>query len=153
MATLERSTGQPEAMASCFDHQRARLVRIAERILGDRHEAEDVVQDTALAVWQRLEAQPVRHVDRYVARAVRLNALMRRARRRGRRALVLDEGRDLPITPDESSADFDEIDPLELESAILDLPVPQQAVIRLRYYTGCRYALQRLRKMLHRSER
>jgi RNA polymerase sigma-70 factor, ECF subfamily len=46
-------TGDEDAFASVFRAWYAPLVRFAERVVGDRARAEEVVQDTLLQLWRR----------------------------------------------------------------------------------------------------
>jgi RNA polymerase sigma-70 factor (ECF subfamily) len=148
---------QFEALATT---DRERLVALAQRFVREPHEAEDVVQDTLTAIWQRLDAAPPDNLAAYATRAVELNALKRAQRRR--RHASLDE------TPEPAAKVDWKADAYELEQAIAKLPVLQQAAIRTRYYTGlsfkqmaraleipqntaasrCRYALAALRASL-----
>lgn len=124
---------EEDAIEGWFADQRPRLVRTAHSILRDREEAEDVVQQTLLAVWERSQRAQVRNPGGYLARAVYWNALKRRARRR------VDASLDaLPDPPDGFTSPFpaDRIDAFELELAIEQLPPAQQTVIRLRFYLG-----------------
>ena len=167
---VKRPTGldgevEPDSAFQRFvARRRGKLLEIARRILGEESEAEDVVQDTLLAVWRRLGDAPIENLERYVLRAVRINALKRRARRT--MDLPLD-GRDLPA-PEADDEDDLEIDAATLERAIRELPLPQQTTIRMKYYLGltfdeigrslsvsmytaasrCRYALAKLRRLL-----
>jgi RNA polymerase sigma factor (sigma-70 family) len=140
---------------------RSRWVRSADGVLRNRADAEDVVQETLAAVWARWPTDRPADPTAYVSRAVRLNALRRRARRR--RSAPLDEA----VHVADPSPDGDlPLDPVDLELALADLPPAQQAVIRAKFYLGltfeqvgrqlsissntaasrCRYALATLRK-------
>lgn len=145
--------------------RRPALVRAAARIVRNDAEAEDVVQETLARVWPRLDAIAPGALKAYCFRAVELNALKRRARRKEH--LPLDALADVAAPP--IAAETDEpLDPLELERALAGLPATQQAVLRMKYYAGmtfreigaallisgntassrCRYALKALRKIL-----
>jgi len=147
----------------------AALLAVARRIVRDSHQAEDVVQDTVAACLLRWQADPPRRIGAYVHRAVRLNALRHRV---GRRPMVsLDQ---LPVGPEAESPDEHDwgVTPGELEQTLADLPMPQQSVIRMKYYLGmtfreigqtlaissntaasrCRYGLAALRQAWHKQE-
>jgi len=68
----------PENLESWIEANRSRLVGIAQAILRDRAEAEDVVQDTLLKAWHRSSVQDIPNWGGYVSRAVYWNALKRR---------------------------------------------------------------------------
>jgi RNA polymerase sigma-70 factor (ECF subfamily) len=145
-----------------YERSRPKLLRLAVSRLRDRDEAEDVVQETALAVWRRHEAGGVDDLDAYAARSVWQNAIKRSTRKRRFESLEDAELDGLGV-PDAVDA---WIDSLEMEEAISGLPLAQQTVLRLRFYTGlsfketaqalsislntaasrCRYALESLRK-------
>jgi RNA polymerase sigma factor (sigma-70 family) len=152
---------------------RGRLVKVAAGILRDEAEAEDVVQDTLLAVCRVLRRREIASVRNYLYRAVRINALKRRAR--ANPVALGDLAALEPAEPTDAQDEADEpqIDPLDLERAILSLPPAQQSVIRMKYYldmsfrqigqalavslfTGasrCRYALARMRDFLTRKRK
>ena len=120
-------------------------------------------QDTLANLWRQADAPPDDPVA-YAFRAVRLNALKRRERRRLH--APLDAVAD--IAAPSGSGGAPTVDPLAMERAIERLPPPQQAVVRMRYYLGlslaevaralsissntaasrCRYALATLRRVL-----
>jgi len=149
--------------------RRDRLVCAAARILGSPDEAEDVVQDTIAAVLERLEEAPPTDAAAYLVRAVHLNALKHRQRRRSH-APLKEERLEDPARKEPADHPWG-VGAIELEQAIEGLPLVQQTVIRLKYYTGlsfqeigrslrisqntaasrCRYALEALRRALHKS--
>jgi RNA polymerase sigma factor (sigma-70 family) len=148
---------------------RESLVKMARSIMRDDHEAEDVVQDTLEAVWRAYAGGNVDNLRAYASRAVWLNALKWRARRRHHVPLDTETLRRRGIPEPSHVPDEDrELSGWELERAIGGLPSHQQAVIRLRFYGGmnfreighalsismntaasrCRYALAALRNAL-----
>lgn len=151
------------SFAAFVQEHRPELVRAARRIAVDAAEAEDVVQDTLTALWRHWARRRPDDPPAYAFRAVTLNAIKRRMRRR--RTAPLEAAGDVL---DPAPAAAEPLDPLELERAIADLPPAQQVVIRMRYYLGfslaqisrnlsissntaasrCRYALAALRKTL-----
>ncbi len=148
--------------------RRPALVRAAARIVRDGAEAEDVVQETLERVWQRLDAVAPGALKAYLFRAVELNALKRRSRRKESAfGGPLDALADVPATKGGTEPE-DPLDPLELERALAGLPTTQQAVLRMKFYAGmtfreigaaltistntassrCRYGIEALRKAL-----
>ena len=148
---------------------RPRLLARARSILHDGDEAEDVVQETLTSVWHRLSDRPPRDLRAYVFRAVEVNSLKRRARRRPHVALEAAAA----MTADDGEIDPRwTIDPWTLEQAVVGLPTAQQTVLRMKYYLGltfreigetlaisantaasrCRYGLESLRRHFERTQ-
>jgi RNA polymerase sigma-70 factor (ECF subfamily) len=70
------SAGDEDAFATVFRLWYAPLVRFAERLIGDRARAEDVVQDTLLQLWRRRASlDPTGTVQAWLFHAVRNRAL------------------------------------------------------------------------------
>jgi RNA polymerase sigma factor (sigma-70 family) len=148
---------------------RPKLVRTAYSILKDEDSADDIAQETLIAVWKKYNEGTVENLSTYANRAVWINAIKYRSRNKSRFHLDFDElhlhGIAEPSTHDPHDDDS-ELSPYELEKAILDLPVDQQVVIRLRFYgnlsfreigstlsislntaaSRCRYAIASLRQ-------
>jgi RNA polymerase sigma-70 factor (ECF subfamily) len=165
-----RVSAGPDALEFDAWYQRARpkLLRLAQSRLRDRAEAEDVVQETALALWKQVQRQSIDNLDAYAARSIWQNALRRSGRQRDWQSL--DEPGSLE--PSVPAAAETAADAWELEAAIDRLPLAQQTVLRLRFYTGysfqetanalsiglntaasrCRYALDALRHALNPQE-
>ncbi len=147
---------------------RPKLLRLAQSRLRDRAEAVDVVQETAVALWNQLQRQPIDNLDAYAARSVWQNSLRRITRRKDLATLDGESGFEPSVPPDIEQA----IDAWEMEEALAQLPLAQQAVLRLRFYAGhsfqetadahsiglntaasrVRYALQSLRTVLNPSQ-
>jgi RNA polymerase sigma factor (sigma-70 family) len=163
---MDDRNGPAHTLEQFITADRNLWIAIAARILHSRAEAEDVVQDTLLVVWQRWPDATLKNPAAYIRRAVTLNALKRRMRTPPMRSL--DTAGD-PVAAEKAEA----MDPLELESAIQSLPPAQQAVIRTKFYLGltfdeiakrmsvsantaasrCRYALASLKKQLTKGEK
>ncbi len=149
-----------------IDRYHGQLFRIAQKILCETGDAEDVVQGTLMQVWKHINEISIEKLERYLFRAVRLNALKYRARLR--RCCSLENISEQVAPVDLNDEPLDEIDPFTLEEALAGLPETQQAVLRMKYYTEltfreigevlaistntaasrCRYALVNLRKVL-----
>ena len=153
----------PASFSTFVQRHRPELLRAARRVAVDSAEAEDIVQDTLVALWRRWRRHPPNDPSAYAYRAVTLNAIKRQMRRR--RTAMLEAAGDVPAAPAHAA---EPLDPLELERALAVLPPAQQAVIRMRFYLGlsmaqisrnlsissntvasrCRYAMAALRKAL-----
>jgi RNA polymerase sigma-70 factor (ECF subfamily) len=116
-----------DGLESWIRTERPGLVRTAYSILRNHEEAEDVVQETLLAI---LRQRPnIRRLGAYVTRAVYWNALKHRARRRPLQSLE-------SVPEQNQSGTENRLYPFELERAVAGLPPAQQTVIRLRFYLG-----------------
>jgi RNA polymerase sigma-70 factor, ECF subfamily len=158
-----RQEGDFQAFVS---ENRGLWLKLAFRVLQNREEAEDVVQETLAVLWEKRDSLEVEKPVAYACRAVWLNALKRRTR--GRMHLPLEEVPE-PAAPERAEAEGrGKLDPVQLEQALLRLPEAQRTVVRMKYYMGlsfkeigealqislntagsrCRYALEALRKAL-----
>jgi RNA polymerase sigma factor (sigma-70 family) len=159
---------QEEGFQAFVTAHRELWFKLAARVLENREEAEDVVQETLAFLWEKRQVLSIENPGAYVARAVWLNSIKRRTRRKI--GLSLDE------VPEPAAAEVlsqeGELDPRHLERAIQALPPSQQTVIRMKYYMGlsfkeigetlkislntaasrCRYALASLGKSLEGHE-
>ncbi len=158
---------QPEAFQAFAAQNREFWLKLAYRVLENREEAEDVVQETLAILWEKRHLLEIENPGAYAARSVWLNSIKRRTRRRVH--LPLEEVTEPAATearePEGWAASTD---PLLLEQALLKLPESQRTVIRMKYYMGlsfkeigealqvslntagsrCRYALKALREAL-----
>src|SRR3954452_9361688 len=72
------------------DAARRRLVRLCERLTGDRHAAEDLAQETLLEAWRNAhKLHDPTGADHWLA-AIARNVCLRWARSRGREPARLD---------------------------------------------------------------
>lgn len=151
------------ALNSLAASEHKTLVHLAWELLGDMHLAEDTVQQTLTVMLERKDhCGSIRNLRAYVFQAVRYNALRERVRRRR------EEFGWAIVETATSTHDPTDFPPELLEEALLELPLRQQAVIRMRYYmnmshreiglalsislntaaSACRYGLNKLKKRL-----
>lgn len=106
---------------------RPMLIGVARDILGSDEEAEDVVQDALLRLWQ-LRDEPIRNV-RGFARIVVRNLCLSKVRRK---QVTVDVSKaDIAIDDEAETANHEQI---ERMMALVDaLPTMQQTVLRLRH--------------------
>ena len=110
---------------------RLRLIRLALRITGDQHAAQDLVQEALARTWAswskvRAKDQP----DAYLRR-VMLNLYLRHQRRYSGRERLTDAVPEPPL----GAAATDEVDERQrVWKAIQLLPARQKLVVVLRYY-------------------
>ena len=104
---------------------RPMLLGVARGVLGSDEEAEDVVQDALLRLWQ-LRDEPIRNV-RGFARIVVRNLCLSKVRRK---QVMVDIGKD-DIADETETTNNEQIDRM---MALVDaLPTMQQTVLRLRH--------------------
>lgn len=109
-----------------------RLVRTAQLLTGDFHEAEDLVQTTLAKVYARWRRIPREEIDLYVRRALINNNLSRIRRKRVVHLLT-------PVLPESlrhtSAGHAETVEQrTALLAALADLTVRQRAVMVLRYW-------------------
>lgn len=123
---------EPDAEEAFRAFVRARstaLVRTAFLMVGDRGEAEDVVQEALSRVyarWSRIEHRGA--VESYTRQALLREVLTRRRRRRVRHLLTAD----VPDVPAREPGDLGVRD--EVHRALLELPDRQRAAVVLRFF-------------------
>lgn len=115
-----------------FRRSSARLLRLARSRVRDQAEAEDVVQDSVLAIWRKQAEGGIQDLDAYANRAVWLNAGKRAARRKDWTPLDGEDGFE-PVAP---LGGLDYEDASALADARAALPEAQRAILELRYDLG-----------------
>jgi len=129
----------------CFLRARPRLFALARRIVGNVHEAEDVVQEVWVR-WQRADRTAVRNADAFLGTVtVRLAInLIQCARRRHETPAAFwpDEERAGPGTDPTAAAERAEAAELAVDLLIKRLPPAERAAYLLR--EGYEYPYQRI---------
>jgi RNA polymerase sigma-70 factor (sigma-E family) len=126
---VEPQLSRDELAAVLYHRHRAELVRLAYGLLGDRADAEEVVQDAFAALLSRWSS--LRDVDSapgYLRTAV-VNGVRGRWRRRRVRELASKTLRREP-TPNET----DVVEQSVVLAAVSQLPMRKRACVLLRYY-------------------
>jgi RNA polymerase sigma-70 factor, ECF subfamily len=112
-----------------------KLLRFSERLLRDGTEAEDVVQETCLRLWQHArDYSPEARVTTWLHRIAH-NLAVDRLRARGRLKPLPDED-DMPISARQPSLIDEKRRALALEDALAALPERQAAAITLVHLHG-----------------
>ena len=131
--------GDRDALATLYDRYSRLAFGLAYRIVGEAADAEDVVQESFLALWRRADRlDPGRGTVRpYLLTIVHRRAVDVLRRRSGRPVRALDLMEPLPATAP---------DPIELASlaedralvrrALQELPSDQRQAIQLVYFGG-----------------
>jgi RNA polymerase sigma-70 factor (sigma-E family) len=106
------------------------LLRTAYLLCGDRHLAEDLVQEVLARVHRRRGVDDIEHLDAYLRSAVVRQFLSWRRRRSGNELLMLPGPEPAPQPgPADAHAERDAV-----WSELARLPRQQRAVLVLRYY-------------------
>lgn len=125
--------GRDELVAAFVTEHATSLFRTALLLTGDRHRAEDLVQDVLtvlLPKWHRVaEAErPLAYVRRSLA-----NQFISANRRRDTQVLLLDVVPEVDPTPDHADAVASSV---TLWPMLRELPPRQRAAVVLRYFHG-----------------
>jgi RNA polymerase sigma-70 factor, ECF subfamily len=137
---LDRSRrGEPEAFAELVERTHRQAFTLAYRLVGDRHEAEDVTQEAYLRVHRSLRTfRGESSVRTWLYRIV-ANTAMSHLRRRGRFGDLGDET-DLVTGVPEPAPEGAVIERDELRRALASLPDAQRIVVVMKdaYGFSCR---------------
>jgi RNA polymerase sigma-70 factor, ECF subfamily len=128
--------GEPGAFEELVEMTHRRVYTLAHRLVGDRHEAEDVAQEAYLRAYRSLRS--FRGEARFETWLYRItaNAAMSHLRRRGRFGDVLAEG-DERLAREAEHRDPDEVvERDEVERALVSLPPGQRTVVLLKDVYG-----------------
>lgn len=133
----EAARGEVEALAVLYDRHSGLMLAMANRILGDKTQAEDLIQDVFMEVWRRAHAfdESRGSVRTWLLVRLRSRALDRLRSARNRREVAVEEVS--PAQP-ESAPEDPELQPdrTMVRQAIEQLPEEQRQVIELSYFHG-----------------
>jgi RNA polymerase sigma-70 factor (ECF subfamily) len=134
--------GDRAALRELYDATSAKLFGVCLRILSDREESEDVLQEVYLTIWRRADRfDPARaSVTTWISTIAR-NRAIDRLRARGPLAKA-DPIEDLEIADDQPDAEVrlaaaDDI--AQLQGCLGELDARTQAVIRTAFFEGVTY--------------
>jgi len=145
LALARVARGDHDALAELYDRHARPVYSLALRILQDRADAEDVVQEAFAQAW----AQAARYdVQRGVVAAWLLTLARSRAidRLRSRRARPDRAGGETPVADVADAAATPDLQLLSAEqvgrvrAALRDLPALQRVTLELAYYEGLSHA-------------
>lgn len=127
--------GDRTALAAVYDRYAARLLAIGLRMLNDRREAEDVLHDVFIEIWQRAgDFDPSRGSVRAWLFVRMRSRTLDRCRRTGRaRARETDHAAPAPTAAIDPARAADQNRVL---AALEALPAAQREVIELSYFRG-----------------
>lgn len=120
---------------------RDRLYRLAFRLLGERSEAEDAVQEAMIKLWERREElTSVQNVEGWCVRVVRNQSIDRYRSRKRRSTAGLDQAAELVETTPNPAAQLQTRDMQErIHRLIQGLPEQRRMVLQLREIEGLSY--------------
>ena len=136
---LERIAGRDaHALADLYDRFAPVALALASRVLGDRSEAEDVLQTVFTRVWQEAGRYDATRgsVATWLLSWIRNASIDRFRRREAQHRAALHSVDHAPaVAHDEAPAVAPE-DKEKLARAVADLPADQRQVIELAYFEG-----------------
>ncbi|MGH2358080.1 MAG: RNA polymerase sigma factor [Candidatus Limnocylindria bacterium] len=136
-------SGDREALGELYDRYASVALATALRVVADRDQAEDVVHDAFVAVWQKIDRfDPVRGgVRAWLLTIVRNRAIDRiRAERHGLDVDELDAQSLLRSGPNPTWEEAAQrMSAAELRAAIETLPPEQRTAVELAYFGGRTY--------------
>lgn len=127
--------GERDAFGALYDRHASTMMALACRILNDHREAEDLLHDVFLEVWNKAHAyRPERaSVRTWLMLRLRSRALDRLRSSRISRTVALDDSTPRRVSRDDPSQGADHA---TLRSALDQLPPEQRRVLELGYFRG-----------------
>jgi RNA polymerase sigma-70 factor, ECF subfamily len=132
-------SGDRDALGELYDRHAPVALAVALRIVGDREQAEDLVHDAFVIVWQKIARYDAARgsLRAWLLTIVRNRAIDRV--RASRPAVELDDG-DLPSGPNPTWEEaVSRLSAAEVRLAIDALPAEQRNAIELAYFNGHTY--------------
>ena len=136
------ATQDRQALTEFYDQTAAVLFSTAVRILGDTHEAEEVVQDVFVQIWNKAATfDGALGAPFHWALGITRNRSIDRLRSRQRRARVLEdvteETEQRPVSPSpQGNFALSEEELVQVRSAVKNLPTDQRQAIELAFFGG-----------------
>ena len=127
-----------ESLAAVYDAFGAIAYGLALKLLGSRTEAEDVVQESFLALWRQAERiDPARGLRSYLLSIVHNRAIDRVRRRARRPEAELDLDAPIPANTADPEEEVTRITEGEaVRAALVSLPADQRQTVELVYFRG-----------------
>jgi RNA polymerase sigma-70 factor, ECF subfamily len=135
------ASGDIQAMATFYDETAAPLFSLAIRILGDHAEAEEVVQDVFMQVWEKAGAyDPLLGSAFHWVLSIARHRSIDRLRARQRRARLMEQasgmGAGNPLISDGQPGALNTDELAEIHVALKSLPDEQLVPIRMAFFDG-----------------
>lgn len=139
---IRASRGEAASLKAVYDKTSAKLFGVCLRILGDRDEAEDVLQEVYLSVWRNAAAFDERRASpvTWMATIARNRAIDRLRARRPERSHPIDSALDVA---DDAPSAFDHLETAEgaarLNLCVAELESAHRDAIRAAFLDGFTY--------------
>jgi RNA polymerase sigma-70 factor, ECF subfamily len=134
-----------QALGEFYDQTAAPFFSTAFRILGDSHEAEEVVQDVFVQIWNRASTfdgalgTPF-HWALGIVRNRSIDCLRARQRRSRLLQEMVEQSPTEPDAPPDNQFALNEEEVTEVRQALKDLPLEQRQSIEMAFFAGMTHA-------------
>ena len=139
------AAGEKEALAELYDGLAAALFSTSLRILGDPHDAEEVIQDVFVQIWNKAEAFDTAlgsafHWTMSITRNRSIDRLRSR-QRRGEALVKLQEATDTDGTKSAPpNAELNEGELMAVREAVKQLPSDHRVALEMAFFRGLTHA-------------
>lgn len=134
------ASGDRQAVAEFYDQIAGPLFSIATRILGDAHEAEEVVQDVFVQIWEKAATfdAALGSPFTWAMRITRNRSIdrLRSRQRRGKLAEQFQENFEIITDGQTATAALDEEAVGYIHATVSSLPADQKRVIEMAFFGG-----------------
>src|ERR1044072_1863287 len=136
------AAGDRQALGEFYDQVAGTLFSTALRVLGDAHEAEEVIQDVFFQIWAKATTfDAALGAPFYWALSITRNRSIDRLRARHRRLRLADELRDVtaataPAHVSSVQVGLSQEDMAAVRSAVSGLPIEQRQAIEMAFFGG-----------------
>ena len=138
---LRIAAGDIQSMATFYDETAAPLFSLAIRILGDHGEAEEVIQDVYMQIWENAGAfDPMLGSAFHWVVSITRHRSIDRLRARQRRTRLLEQvnnmGADQPLSSDGRQGELNSDELAGVHTALKSLPDEQRLPIKMAFFEG-----------------
>lgn len=134
------ASGDRPALAEFYDQVAGPLFSTATRILGDAHEAEEVVQDVFVQIWEKAATfdAALGSPFTWAMRITRNRAIdrLRSRQRRTKLAAQFQENFEITAGGENAAIELGEEAVVQIRSTVGNLPADQRRVIELAFFGG-----------------
>ena len=135
------AAGDIQSMATFYDQTAAPLFSLAFRILGDHGEAEEVIQDVYMQIWEKAAVfDPMLGSAFHWVLSITRHRSIDRLRARQRRTRLLEQvfsmGPDHALSSSGRQGELNSDDLVEVHTALKNLPDEQKLPIKMAFFEG-----------------